>query len=86
MVTDEKDQTKNMYMKRNQKSNHCAKNVLQCRILKASKTDVNGAKVQTTAKYIHFDAWDRTGTKRCNSKPGECYMAVNFKNVYWSFI
>ena len=50
MVTDEKGQTKNMYMKRNQKSNHCAKNVLQCRILKASKTDVNGAKVQTTAK------------------------------------
>ena len=57
MVTDEKGQTKNMYMKRNQKSNHCAKNVLQCRILKASKTDVNGAKVQTTAKYIQFDAW-----------------------------
>ena len=50
MVTDE---TKNMYMKRNYKSNHCAKNVLQCRILKASsKTDVNGAKVQTTARYV----------------------------------
>ena len=68
MVTDEKDQTKNMYMKRNQKCNHCAKNVLQCRILKASKTDVNGAKVQTTAKYIQFDAWARTGTSRCNAK------------------
>ena len=73
MVTDEKGQTKNMYMKRNQKSNHCAKNVLQCRILKASsKTDVNGAKVQTTAKYIQFDAWARTGTKRCNAKTDEC--------------
>ena len=64
MVTDEKGQTKNMYMKRNQKCNHCAKNVLQCRILKASKTDVNGAKVQTNAKYMQFDAWTRTGTNR----------------------
>ena len=70
MVTDEKGQTKNMYMKRNQKSNHCAKNVLQCRILKASKTDVNGEKVQTTAKYVQFDAWARTGTNRCNAKTG----------------
>ena len=53
MVTDEKGQIKNMYMRRNQKSNHCEKkNVLQCRILQASKTDVNGAKVKTTAKYI----------------------------------
>ena len=36
--------------------NHCAKTVLQCRILKARKSDVNGyeakGKVQTTAKYI----------------------------------
>ena len=64
MVTDEKGQTKNMYMKRNQKSNHCAKNVLQCRILKASKTDENGAKVQTTAKYMQFDARAKTGTNR----------------------
>ena len=71
MVTDEKGQTKNMYMKRNQKSNHCAKNVLQCRILKAGKTDVNGAKVQTTVKYGQFDAWARTGTKRCNGKTGK---------------
>ena len=71
MVTDEKSRTKYMYMKRNQKSNHCAKNVLQCRILKASKTDVNGAKVQTTAKYIQFDAWARTGTNRCNAKTGK---------------
>ena len=70
MVTDEKGQTKNMDMKRNQKSNNCAKNVLQCRILKASKT-VNGAKVQTTAKYIQFDAWARTGTNRCNAKTGK---------------
>ena len=68
MVTDEKGQTKNMCMKRNQKCNHCAKNVLQCRILKASKTDVNGAKVQTTAKYIQFDAWARTGTNRRYAK------------------
>ena len=66
-----KGQTKNMYIKRNQKCNHCAKNVLQCRILKASKTDVNGAKVQTTAKYIQFDAWARTGTNRCNAKTGK---------------
>ena len=56
MVADEKSLAKNMYMKRNQESNHCAKNLLQCRILKASKTDVNGAKVQTTAKYVQFDA------------------------------
>ena len=66
MVADKKGQTKNMYKK------NCAKTVLQCRILKASKTDVNGAKVQTTAKYIQFDAWARTGTKRCNAKTGEC--------------
>ena len=50
--------------------------LLQCRILKASKTDVNGqvakAKVQTTAKYIKFDAWTRTDTKRCYAKTGEC--------------
>ena len=52
MVTDENGQTKNMYIKKNEKSNHGAKNVLQCKILKASKTDVNGAKVQITAKYI----------------------------------
>ena len=53
---------------------NCAKTVLQCRILKASKTDVNGqeikAKVQTTAKYIQSDALARTGTKRCNAKTG----------------
>ena len=29
-------------MKRNYKPNHRAKTVLQCRILKARKTDVNG--------------------------------------------
>ena len=68
MVTHEKGQAKNMYMKRNQISNHCAKNLLQCRILKASKTDVNGEKVQTTAKYVQLDAWARTGTNRCNAK------------------
>ena len=54
MVTDGKGLTKNMYMKRNQKSNHCANNVLQWRILKASKTDVNGAKVQTTANIYNL--------------------------------
>ena len=57
--------------------------LLQCRILKASNTDVNGqvakAKVLTTAKYIKFDAWARAGTKRCNVKAGECQMAVNAK-------
>ena len=68
MVTDEKGQAKNMYTKRNQRCNQCAKNVLQCRILKASKTDANGAKVQTSSKYIKFDAWARTGTNRCNAK------------------
>ena len=52
-------------------SSHCAKKVLQCRILKASsKTDVNGAKIQKTAKYIQFDAWARTGINRCNAKTG----------------
>ena len=61
---------KNMYMERNQKSNHCTKNVLQCRILKASKTDVNGAKVQTTAKYIQLDAWATTATNSCIAKTG----------------
>ena len=70
MVTDKKDRAKYMYMKRSQKSNHCTKNLLQCRILKASKTDVNGAKVQTTAKYIQFDPWARTATNRCNAKTG----------------
>ena len=70
MVTDEKGQAKHMYMKRKQKSNHCAKNVVQCRILKASKTDKDGAKVQTAAKYIQFDALARTGTNRCNAKTG----------------
>ena len=48
--------------------NHCAKNVLQCRILKAGKTDGNGAKVQKTSKYVQCDAWARTGTNRCNAK------------------
>ena len=40
MVTDEKDKAKNVYMEKNQKSNHCAKNVTQYRILKESKTDL----------------------------------------------
>ena len=71
MVRDEKDQTKNMQMKRNQKSNHCAKNVLQCRILKAGKTDVNGAKVQAAGEYIQFDTQARKGTNRCNAKTGK---------------
>ena len=51
--------------------NHCAKNVLQCRILTAGKTDGNGAKVQKTSKYVQFDAWARTGTNRCNTKTGK---------------
>ena len=76
MVTDEKGQTKNMYMRRKQKSNHCVKNVMQCRILKASKTDVSGAKVQTTAKYTQFDVWARTGTNRCNAKTGKCNYEI----------
>ena len=62
MVTDEKVQTKNMQRKKNQRCSHCAKNLPQCRILKARKNDVNGAKVQTTAKYIQLDAWARKGT------------------------
>ena len=65
---------------------NCAKTVLQCRILKASKSDVNGwdtkAKVQTTSKFIQLDAWTRTGTKRCNAKTGEYQTAVSCKNVY----
>ena len=69
MVTDKKGHTKNMY--RNQKSNHCAKNVLQRRIPKTSKTDANGAKVQKTANYVQFDAWARTGTNRSNAKTGK---------------
>ena len=36
--------------------------------MKGSKTDVNGPKVQTTAKYTQFDASARTGTNRCNAK------------------
>ena len=70
MVADKKGQTKNM------KKKNCVKTVLHCRILKACKTDMNGqeakAKVQTNAKYIQFDAWARTGTKRCNAKTDEC--------------
>ena len=67
-----------MYTERNQKSNHCAKNVLQCRILKASKTDVNGAKEETTAKYIQLDAWARTGTNS-NAKTSKfVYLRYNF--------
>ena len=71
MVKDEKGQPKNMFMKRNQKSNHCVKNALQYTILKASKTDVSGAKVPTTAKYIQFDACARTATNRCYAKTGK---------------
>ena len=71
MLADEKGQRKYMYMKRSQKSNHCAKNVLQYRIMKGGKTDANGAKVPTTAKYVQFDAWARTGTSRCNAKTGK---------------
>ena len=76
MVTDEKGQTENMYMKRNQKFNHCAKIVLQCKILKAGKTDVTGAKVQTTAKYVQLDAWARTGTNRCNAKKRQICVSL----------
>ena len=43
-----------MYMKMIYKSNHCTKNVLQCRILKASKTDVNRSKVQTTGSMYNL--------------------------------
>ena len=49
--------------------------VLQCKILKARKSDVNGweakAKVQITAMYVQFDACGRTGTKRWNAKTGQ---------------
>ena len=54
-------------------------------MLQARKSDVNGkeakAKVQTTAKYILFDAWARTGTKRCNTKRGQGKMAVLQKSL-----
>ena len=62
-------------MKRNEKPNHCAKTVLQCRILKARKSDVNSleakAEVKTTAKYIQFDAWARGDTKMGNEKTSQ---------------
>ena len=48
-------------------------------MLKARKTDVNGAKVQTTAKYIQFDVWARTGTNRCNAKRDK------FVNLWYKF-
>ena len=32
---------------------------------------MSGAKVETTAKYVQFDAWARTGTNRCNAKAGK---------------
>ena len=66
-------------MKRNQKCNYYAKNVLQCRILKASKTDVDSAKVQATGKYIQFDAWAGTGTNRYNVK------AIKFVYLWYKF-
>ena len=59
--------------------------MLQCRILKASKIDANGqvakAKLQTTAKYIKFDAWARTGTKRRNAKNRRMLNGSKCKNV-----
>ena len=79
MVTDEKGQTKNMCMKRNQKCNHCAKNVLQCRILKASKTDVNGAKVQATGNYIQFD------TKLCISGTNFIFIKTEYLQLFMGF-
>ena len=69
--------------------------LLQCRILKASKIDANGqvakAKVQTTAKYIKFDAWARTRTNKCYPKTGKfVYVWYNFifiKTEYlWLFM
>ena len=78
MVTDKKGQTKKMYMKQNQKFNHCTKNLLQCRILRAGKTDVNGAKVQTTAKYVQLDGQARKGTNRCNKQGNLCISDIYF--------
>ena len=88
MVTDEKGQAKHMYMKRNQKSNHCGKNVVQCRILKASKTDKNGAKVQTAAKYIQQNRARMqkqanlciSGTNFISLKAGYLQLFMGFKN------
>ena len=65
-----------MCMKRNQKCNHYAKNVLQCRILKASKTVVDSAKVQTTAKYIQFDAWVPIGIMKKKKNSQICVSLV----------
>ena len=61
---------------------------MQCRILKASKTDVNGAKLLTTAKYIQFYAWARTGTNRCNAKTDRfVYLWYKFHfNKNWIFV
>ena len=43
---------------------------MQCRILKARNSDVNGletkAAVKTTAKYIQFDAWARPKCAKLN--------------------
>ena len=62
-------------MKRNEKTNYCAKTVLQCRILKARKSDVNSleakAEVKATAKYIQFDTWASADTKRSNKKTSQ---------------
>ena len=64
--------------KRNQKCNHHAKNVLQCRILKASKTVVDSAKVQTTAKYIQFDAWVPIGIMKKKKTVKFVYLWYKF--------
>ena len=40
MVADKKGKAKNDYMKRSQKPNHCAKDVMRCRILKARKKNL----------------------------------------------
>ena len=43
---------------------------MQCRILKARNSDVNGleakAEVKTTSKYLQFDAWARPKCVKLN--------------------
>ena len=53
-----------------------------------AKTDVNGAKVQTTENNIQFDAWTRTGTNRCNAKTSR-FVCIWYKfcfNKSWIFV
>ena len=60
---------------------------MQCRILNARKSDVNGlepkAEVKTTVKYVQFDAWARPKgvmLNRSRANSSKC------KNAYYCSI